>query len=70
MKRTVQAQIMVNSVNTYLMTNHIKNELDVTFTVFQFALLQAGIYEGFNYYTKEGKLSCGNPNTTDYIKFY
>lgn len=70
MKRSKQVQTMVDSYNEYLKNNNIVNEYDKNFVVFTWTLSQAGVYQGFNYYTKEGFLSAGDPKKTAYIQLY
>ena len=50
MKRTEQAEKMIDAVNEYLKINNIKSQNDYVFGVFLYALLKANIYNGFNYY--------------------
>ena len=50
MKRTKQAEKMIDAVNRYLEVNCIKNQDNDLFWAFQEALLEANIYNGFNYY--------------------
>lgn len=50
MKRTKQAEKMIDAVNEYLRKNNIKSQNDCVFAVFSYALLEANIYNGFNYY--------------------
>lgn len=68
MKRSKQAQKIIDSVNDYLRVNHIKNESDDVFLVFSYALIQAGIYNGFNHFTDDDRLSGGV--NTDHLQFY
>lgn len=68
MKRAKQVEIMVKEVNEYLRRNHISDIYDPVFNMVQNMLLKAKVYQGFNYYTADGRLSGGK--NTDYIKFY
>lgn len=68
MKRAKQTETMINVTNEYLKNNHIKTESDPVFHIVCAGLLEAGIYRGFNYYTKDGRLSGGV--NTDYIQIY
>lgn len=70
MKRTKQAQAIVNSVNEYLRNNHIKTESDSVFVVMQHALIKANCYQGFNYFTTDGRLSGGENEKFDHLRFY
>ncbi len=69
-KRAKQVQIMIDSANDYLMMNHVRSVYEDFACVFMDCLIKAGVYNGFNMYTKDGKLSCGDESTTDYIQFY
>lgn len=70
MKRTKQTQAIVDSVNKYLQNNHVKTESDPVFVVMQHALINANVYQGFNYFTAEGFLSGGDNNKFDHLEFY
>lgn len=70
MKMTKQVQVMVNSVNEYLKTNHVKNESDCQFVIMTNLLIEAGCYQGFNYYTEDGRLAGTNKGAADHIQFY
>lgn len=70
MKRTKQTQAIVDSVNEYLQNNHVKTESDPVFVVMQHALINANVYQGFNYFTAEGFLSGGDNNKFDHLEFY
>lgn len=70
MKRTKQAQAIVDSVNEYLQNNHVKRENDPVFVVMQHALIHANTYQGFNYFTAEGFLSGGVNEKFDHLEFY
>lgn len=63
MKRSKQAQKIIDSVNYYLRVNHIKSESDNVFLVFSYALIQAGIYNGYNWFTDDDFL-------TDHLQFF
>lgn len=68
MKRAKQTETMINVTNEYLKNNHVKTESDPVFIVMTHALIEAGIYRGFNYYKADGVLSGGVD--TDYIQIY
>ena len=68
MKRAKQTNDMIAFVNEYLKVNHIKDENDDVFWIMCRALISAGVYKGFNYYTKDGRLSGGE--NTDYLQIY
>lgn len=71
MKRTKQTQTIVNSVNEYLRNNHIKTQGDPVFVVMSHALIEAKCYQGFNYFTADGKLFSGeNEKKFDHLEFY
>ncbi len=70
MKRTKQAQKIVDSVNEYLRNNHVKREDDPVFVVMSIALIKANVYHGFNYFTAEGFLSGGNNEKFNHLEFY
>lgn len=70
MKRTKQVEKMVTAVNGVLKENHIKNEDNELFSITCWLLIQAGCYDGFNYYTIEGKLSGGANKQFDHLKIY
>jgi len=70
MKRTKQAQAIVNSVNEYLRNNHVKTESDPVFVVMSHALIEAKCYQGFNYFTTDGRLSGGENEKFDHLRFY
>lgn len=70
MKRTKQAQAIVDSVNDYLRNNHVKTESDSVFVVMQYALSRANVYHGYNYFTAEGFLSGGNNEKFDHLEFH
>lgn len=69
MKMTKQTKAMVNAVNMYLKNNHIKTGIDTTFAVTSFALINAGCYAGFNYFTEDGRLSDGPNEDFDHLEF-
>ena len=50
MKRTKQAEKMIESINYYLKANNVKDPYDDVVMAFQYALQKANIYNGFNYY--------------------
>ena len=68
MKRSKQAQKIIDSVNYYLRVNHINDESNIVFIVFDYALINAGIYNGFNCFTDDDHLSGGV--NTDHLQFY
>ena len=70
MKRTKQTQTIVNNVNKYLRNNHIKSQGDPVFVVMSHALIEAKCYQGFNYFTTDGRLSGGENEKFDHLKFY
>lgn len=71
MKRTKQTQIIVDNVNHYLRHNHIKSQGDPVFVVMSHALIEAKCYQGFNYFTADGKLFSGeNEKKFDHLEFY
>lgn len=71
MKRTKQTQTIVNSVNEYLRNNHVKSQGDPVFVVMSHALIEAKCYQGFNYFTADGKLFSGeNEKEFDHLEFY
>lgn len=70
MRRTKQAQAIVDSVNDYLRNNHVKTESDPVFVVVCHALIHANVYRGFNYFTTEGFLSGGDNEKFDHIELH
>lgn len=70
MKRTKQTQAIVDSVNEYLRNNHVKKEDDPVFVVFGIALINANVYQGYNYFTAEGFLSGGDNDKFDHLEFH
>ena len=70
MKRAKQTQKIVDFVNEYLRNNHVKREDDPVFVVMNIALIKAGVYHGFNYFTTEGFLSGGDNEKFDHLEFY
>lgn len=71
MKRTKQTQAIVDSVNEYLRNNHIKSQGDPVFVVITHALIEANCYQGFNFFTADGKLFSGeNEKKFDHLEFY
>ena len=70
MKRTKQTQIIVDNVNHYLRNNHIKSQGDPVFVIMSHALINANVYQGFNYFTADGKLSGGQNEQFDHLEFY
>jgi hypothetical protein len=68
MKRTKQIENLIKHVNEYLKNNHINDMSDPVFLVICDALIDNKIYHGFNFYTKDGRLSGGK--NTDYIQIY
>lgn len=71
MKRTKQTQAIVDSVNEYLRNNHVKSQGDPVFVVMSHALIKAKCYQGFNFFTADGKLFSGeNEKKFDHLEFY
>ena len=68
MRRAKQVEIMVQEANEYLKRNHVADNRDPVFHIVQDMLLKARVYEGFNFYTADGKLSGGK--NTDHIQLY
>ena len=68
MKRTKQTENLIKHVNEYLKNNHIKSMSNPVFLVVCSALIDSKIYNGFNFYTIDGRLSGGK--NTDYIQIY
>lgn len=70
MKMTKQIKTAVNAVNVYLRNNHIKEEADPVFSITTYALIDAGCYHGFNYFTEDGRLSGGLNENFDHLELY
>lgn len=70
MKRAKQTQIIVDNINSYLHNNHIKSQGDPVFVVMSHALINANVYQGFNYFTAEGFLSGGDNEKFDHLEFH
>lgn len=70
MKRTKQTQAIVDSVNEYLRNNHIKSQGNPVFIVMSNALINANVYQGFNYFTADGFLSGGDNEKFDHLEFH
>lgn len=70
MKRTKQTQAIVDSVNEYLRNNHIKSQGNPVFVVMSHALINANVYQGFNYFTTEGFLSGGDNEKFNHLEFH
>ena len=70
MKRAKQTQIIVDNINSYLRNNHIKSQGDPVFVVMSHALINANVYQGFNYFTAEGFLSGGDNEKFDHLEFH
>lgn len=70
MKRTKQTQIIVDNVNHYLRQNRVKSQGDPVFVVMSYALIEAKCYQGFNYFTADGRLSGGQNEQFDHLEFY
>lgn len=70
MRRTKQAQAIVDSVNEYLRNNHVKSQSDPVFVVMSNALIHANAYQGFNYFTTDGRLFSGENEKFDHLRFY
>ena len=69
-RMTQQTRKMVEAVNDYLRNNHIKDEGDEQFSLMGYLLLQAGCYQGFNYFTVDGRLSGGPTEEFDHLEYY
>ena len=69
-KMTKQVKQMVSSVNEYLKENHVKNQDDRLFSDMCWLLLQSHCYNGFNFYTEDGKLSGENNEKFDHLEIY
>ena len=69
-KMTKQVKTMVESVNQYLKNNHITDGGNNCFAITCWMLMEAGCYNGFNLFTADGKLSGGDPITTDHLQLY
>ena len=70
MRRTKQAQAIVDSVNEYLRNNHVKSQGDPVFVIMSHALINANVYQGYNYFTAEDYLSGGNNEKFDHLEFH
>lgn len=70
MKRAKQTQKIVDCVNEYLRNNHVKTESDPVFVVMNIALIEANVYQGYNYFTTDGRLSGGENEKFDHLRFY
>lgn len=70
MKRAKQTQVIVYSVNEYLRNNHVKSQGDPVFVVMSHALINANVYQGFDYFTAEGFLFSGDNEKFDHLEFY
>lgn len=70
MKRAKQTQTIVDNVNSYLRNNHIKSQGNPVFVVMSHALINANVYQGFNYFTADGKLSGSDNDKFDHFEFY
>ena len=69
-KMNSQVKAMVESVNERMRENHIKDTQDVVFTTTCWLLLRAKCYHGYNYFTKDGRLSGGNTESFDHLEIY
>lgn len=69
-RMTKQVKEMVEAVNHRMRVFHIKNELDPIFDATIWLLLQAHCYNGFNYFTVDGKLSGGDNEKFDHLELY
>ena len=69
-KMTKQTKTMVENVNEYLKTNHIKNIQDTQFNFMCWLLIKANCYHGFNYFTADGRLSGGENEKFDHLEIY
>lgn len=70
MKRAKQTQVIVDSVNEYLRNNHVKSQGNPVFVIMSHALINANVYQGYNYFTAEGYLSGGNNEKFDHLEFH
>ena len=61
-------QLLIDEVNSYLKLNHIKETSNPVFLVVTNNLIHQKLYNGFNLYNSDGRLSCGRD--TDYIQIY
>ncbi len=69
-KMTLQVKAMVKEVNEELKFKHIKNTDNELFNTMCWLLMRAGCYNGFNYYTIDGKLSGGDNESFDHLEIY
>lgn len=69
-KMTKQVRMMVENVNDYMRTNHVKDIGDRTFDTMCWLLLKADCYHGFNLYTADGRLSGGETDEFDHLEIY
>ena len=53
MKRTKQAEKMIESINYYLKANNVKDPYDDVVMAFQYALQKANIYNGYAYQVRK-----------------
>ena len=53
MKRTKQAEKMIESINYYLKVNNVTDPYCDVMCAFQYALLKADIYEGYSFYKRK-----------------
>lgn len=70
MRQTKQVRMMVEDVNEYLKTNHVKDISDKLFSSMCHLLSRAGCYHGFNYFTADGRLSGGVNEMFDHLEIY
>ena len=69
-KMTKQVKAMVEDVNKYLWSHHVKDQRDTQFSFLCYLLVRAGCYHGFNYFTTDGRLSGGDNENFDHLQFY
>lgn len=69
MKMTKQVKTMTKSVNQYFKDNSIKSEYNDVFLVISYALMQANIYKGFNWFDESGK-TAKETDENAFIQFY
>lgn len=69
MNMTKQVKMMVESINRYFRDNKIKNESNDVFLVVSYALMQANVYKGFNWFNESGK-TVKETDENAFIQFY
>ena len=65
-----QTKLMVEAINDYLRMNHVKDMRDSRFADMGWLLLKADCYQGFNYFTVDGRLSGGPTEEFDHLEYY